>query len=208
MRNKGKLPCCGRRGGAQGSAARRFEFAARRWLDNGSPITAGLLIEDSVYWIACFGGAQQPALAVKEKQGLIGKRAIMIEGRVLDVCRGVQAGSGENVKLTTKSFSGARSRVWWGAHAAASNRLCKAAHGLVVRETGRCCYIKECRADGVMECSLHAQSEHTLHRSGGFRLHDHLELSMLDLFWCDSVARVRGQHLDSRRVMINLENKA
>jgi hypothetical protein len=156
MRNKGKLPCCGRRGGAQGSAARRFEFAARRWLDNGSPITAGLLIEDSVYWIACFGGAQQPALAVKEKQGLIGKRAIMIEGRVLDVCRGVQAGSGENVKLTTKSFSGARSRVWWGAHAAASNRLCKAAHGLVVRETGRCCYIKECRADGVMECSLHA----------------------------------------------------
>jgi hypothetical protein len=43
---------------AQGSAARRFEFAARRWLDNGSPITAGLLIEDSVYWIALFGGAQ------------------------------------------------------------------------------------------------------------------------------------------------------
>jgi hypothetical protein len=37
---------------AQGSAARRFEFAARRWVEDGTPITAGLLIEDSVYWIA------------------------------------------------------------------------------------------------------------------------------------------------------------
>lgn len=53
-----KLPCCMRERRAQGSAALGFEFAARRWVDDGTPITAGLLKEDSVYWIASLGSAQ------------------------------------------------------------------------------------------------------------------------------------------------------
>jgi hypothetical protein len=79
----------------------------------------------------------------------------MYEGRVLDVCRGVQTSSGENVKLTTKSFSGARSRVWWGAHAAAAIRLCKAARGLTARGTGLVMLYNECSVQGVTETFLH-----------------------------------------------------
>lgn len=79
---------------AQGSAARCFEFAARRWVDDGSPITGVLLIEDSVYWIAVLG----LAAASPRNQGEIGLdwgAEAEGEGAVSWACVGCKISSGE-----------------------------------------------------------------------------------------------------------------